>query len=337
MHRSRIHFRQRLSPSDVSLFRKYLSNDLRRLCRARPFLTSEGREIDMNHFRRLSIQESGGVSRAFDDLLCAAGVLTILFVLSVLSVLEVLNISYRRGHASRIINWPSPDGGPWSIAGYFVALIVAAAVIVFATRLFSRLRYRGIADSSICLRLVYLVGLLADEKALHRSETRRRVVRLLEHVAFLLEHEMPRQQAQMRQASGAVFEHYLLAAQHLRSLEIWIAIPQSGTRESLQNELSHAFWCSWDGRWHDLCTAKPAQKISKRSLGKAGIVAFLPLAVFATLLSLGLGVGSAVEDWVFLFSSVWAVVKIVSILDPGYSTILVDVKNLVGSYKRSGS
>jgi hypothetical protein len=165
----------------------------------------------------------------------------------------------------------------------------------------------------------------------------------LESIASCVQNNLPR-----RLKSGDALtdvwirERSMQIAAAIRSLKQWIVTPKLDTYDGLCSRVTDTFLQAVDGNWDGLERIAPP-KLSQRQLyarvtGIVGgiLLSALPLVGLYLLQKSQFKLQGTIADYVTLVAIAWAVVSLLSTLDPAFSAKLSAVKDIASSVATLG-
>ena len=173
-------------------------------------------------------------------------------------------------------------------------------------------------------------------------QTRRRIIGLLEKTAVTFESMMPTALGLDRgDPLDASVDHFRRVAEFIRNLKIWVAFPQETTRADLIHEQLAIIGPIATHRYHYLhavekVTATSARVRWQHHLMRAArqiFVAAIPIAVLLVTKAFGVSIPGEFRTYITLGCLLWAVIVLLSVLDPNYRDNVNTVKDLFESLK----
>jgi len=178
------------------------------------------------------------------------------------------------------------------------------------------------------LRAGWLVADLADSPD---PESNSRHLRIL---IFLLDKYLDTQLGrQGLYSSVTVRKRYAGAARAVRELNTWLSLPQENTGYQMTQRAADLASALLSGRYHylpysDFDDTEPLdgheQRRRLRSSGqilKRFLAAVLPAGVYLLWRSYGLGFPPTVDQWLGSLALLWLILRLVSLLDPNYTSL----------------
>lgn len=325
----------RLTAAKIGYLRDYLKSDTEILSRCKPFLGERAESLSLSRFRRTSIRDTASwlVYRVVGARLIA--------FFSCLLILGLVMILYPNPQEAITADETTTPAWQHAVSYAVILAVLAATCGAFvASEVAVRRRFRYGIDEVIRLQYLSLIHQARDPDFLLAARNRTSFAKNLGRLAFLIEYELPRYSKHDNATAQRVAQdHFSQAAGAVHELAVWVMIPQGGTWDALMNRLVESFWSAWDGRWHDLPRLEPrAQPGPRGAMVRKLVASLLPLGVLLILHQLEFVADASVERWAFFLAATWAVLVVVSVLDPGYSSRVTEARELLASLRgKSGS
>jgi hypothetical protein len=195
--------------------------------------------------------------------------------------------------------------------------------------------------------LLLLLLLTRSRLSLHPTRMRNpkfktAIIGDLEYAATLMENDMPQSISLKNDAlRGQLQESFASSAAALRGMELRLAFSDDSTMRKIRDEVTDFIYAIATGDYALLPTAPPLPSPSKaRKIGailKEIFVALIPLTVLTIVRYVGVQVSAGIANWATVVSLIWAIVIIISVLDPRYKSKIADVKDVMSIIRGSGS
>src|SRR5262249_55008445 len=146
-------------------------------------------------------------------------------------------------------------------------------------------------------------------------------IRHLERVAGSLQRDFPSLlSAGNSYLEAQLHERFLEASTAIRNLELKLALSDESTPVQVRGELKDFLYAIIAGDYGLLPGASPLPSLSRKrkiiNICRDIAIAVIPLTVIILVRYLGLKFSTGLEDWVTIVGLIWAIVTIVSLLDP---------------------
>ncbi|MDI9979421.1 hypothetical protein [Rhodococcus sp. IEGM 1307] len=174
-------------------------------------------------------------------------------------------------------------------------------------------------------------------------QSRRRIIKLLEQIAINFESILPIALGlDRRDPLDASVDHFRRVAEFVRTLKIWVAFPQETTQADLHHELLSIIGPIATHRYHYLHAVEKLPITSARvrwqhHLMKAIRQIFVAVIPIAALLfvtkAFGVSIPAEIGTYITVACLLWAVIVLLSALDPNYRENANTVKDLIASIK----
>jgi hypothetical protein len=177
---------------------------------------------------------------------------------------------------------------------------------------------------------------------LANQSTKNAVEGLLHGAAAQLERDMPKfiglpngyQQDQLKQ-------RFAESAAGIRLMSLRLALSDDSTQSKIRDEVTDLIQIIAVGDYGLLpkCELPPRATWARKMITVCRnlVVAFIPLAAAATARYAGLRFSSGFENWVIAVSLIWAVITVISLLDPHYESKIANLRDLVSIFNRKVS
>jgi hypothetical protein len=235
---------------------------------------------------------------------------------------------------------PLPDAIPAGVAtaglGLLFSMVVPTFVVIRSVDLYSeRQRARSAPEEIVFSGLRYAISRLSDGASFHHREFRSQIARRIHESATILE---LRGSAMVSVGDAGrvrtVETRMKEAAAVLHSYEVWLALPEFATRDVLLQELSRFIVTFCGGHFGELPRATLPPTPSHPSQAAVGrtvrtlITALMPAALLFLFTQLGLHPLAPMWNVMIAGSLLWAIVNLMALLDPGYTTKIATIKDL---------
>lgn len=214
-------------------------------------------------------------------------------------------------------------------------LTIAAISMYTAMRLTVRSRDAAVAESVVIGELGSALTALAADGAWADGAKRAAAADHLHRAARVVEHGLPeRLRSADAATTSAVRDRCRRMAAAIDELQRCVLLPGEGTPDAVRASVTTAARAIAAGRLDELPTADPPPGRSRREVVvtvlRTAIVAALPAAVFGVLQASTAAVDGAVSGYVTGVCLAWAVVTVVSVLDPLFRDKVAAVREAAG-------
>jgi len=250
------------------------------------------------------------------------------------------------------VNGDSPvDAMRWAAIptqGFAAAIgvwfLLAAAAVIAITMIgtaITAVECRRFPEATMLFYILRVANATSTEQRFQDGRYRRRAILDLEYIARAIEHGLSRTPGISPELAAIVRARTNSAASAVREKQVWIALPGPQTRADILEFCLSLLQVLESGRYDQLPVATVAmtqkERITKSAVGVMRVLlgAVLPLAVVATLDALNVLPGGTLGLGIYATFSLVAVVSVMTIIDPGFVSRIVTVKDLAAIFKDS--
>jgi hypothetical protein len=190
--------------------------------------------------------------------------------------------------------------------------------------------------------ILVLMRLTEGGAKFSHNETKRYIISHLEQSAICLSIGIPKSAALPTLANRAILQEKCSgAANAIRALQVGVALPDSKTQEHLETVVLETTVAVAHDTLDSLPRETASDNIGRRSrvmqVVRTVIVSIVPLVVLLTMRYAGLRLSSAFNNWAIIIAIIWAVITILSLLDPLYESRLKVMGDFISTIRGQGS
>lgn len=198
------------------------------------------------------------------------------------------------------------------------------------------------SSAQLFLDLIAAIFLLEGSSPFASAARREQLILIITECAEHLRRELPRLCRIRDQLNNSIYVTRCTdAATILRSYTLWVALPQSGTAEQLQEKLAIYARALLVGTIDDLPSntgeiVRPTVRqrlIKLRGTTRILVAGAIPLGCVLVGRAAGVSISGPVGDALTIATVIWMIVSYVSAFDPVSSTRIGMIKDITGSVK----
>lgn len=222
-------------------------------------------------------------------------------------------------------------------AGLAITLVPSFLVslqMVEKFRLYRAARYAVLHE--LILALVSLSGGSTESS---RPDSKRHIITHLERAAIYLQIGIPKSTMLQSPTGRAILQQRCdEAANAIRSLQTDIAFPGSKTHENAKFAVAHAVVSVAQDNLEampkkNVCTKRGGRLIRIVLAIRTIAISGIPLGVLIIVRYADLNLSSEFENWAIVIAILWAIITVLSLLDPLYATRIKTMSDLISAIR----
>lgn len=189
--------------------------------------------------------------------------------------------------------------------------------------------------------LTYVLGRIAERPALIRDlEFKADMARGIQLAASYLQNTIPKSLPLVDASARSEFRlKCRSSAVALRAIQVKIAVSGEDSLDDIKRVLSTFIIGIATGNYAILPdgnnSAQNEHKLEPIDIAKGLASAFSPMALLVGARHIGLALPSGVDSWAIAITLLWAAISVVSMIDPLYRTKIMEIQNVISTFRRS--
>ncbi|WP_148307885.1 hypothetical protein [Actinoplanes friuliensis] len=230
------------------------------------------------------------------------------------------------------------------VMGLLVMLLAMAFLTVSILQsVVSKIEHRNAPRPVIFFAMLKMSEVASDAAKFEDDEVRRYCVNRLENAARCLEKGLAWQLRLASPSFNSVVQHRMRsAAEAVRERQVWLTLPEPQTGQDLLRFSLDVMSAVATGRYGELPLASSEittkVKFVNALMGTGRIVlgAIVPVSLVVALDATNVLRGGATSVALYAVASILAIISIMTLIDPGFTSRIATAKDVVGMFKEAG-
>jgi hypothetical protein len=223
-----------------------------------------------------------------------------------------------------------------ALTGLIALYVMALGGTILVTSIVRLLHRPSNPDAMIVDNILVALAMSSRQDLWIDVGFRREIMSRLDDVASCMERDIPRVlKTRDLRTNAWLSEQWGGKAAAVRSLEQWLITPKPDTRERLEDQLTMLFRRALLNDWDAMAHLRPEDPphpswTARLKTGlKTVLIAILPLVLLLALGKTNVAVTGALGDYLKIGAIIWALVTLISLLDPLYAIKLTAIRDAI--------